>query len=68
MSVIRLFCRQALKSMRTTKSQSGSFGQDSLSLEVPYCVQIDGAVFDMLANSVRIATDQVRAGAALPVL
>ncbi len=58
LDVIRLFSRQALKNMRSSK-KSGTFGTEFLSLETPYCVQVDGRVFATVARVLDIAVKEV---------
>ena len=56
--VLRLFCRQALKSMKALKSIA-QFGEQPIALEVPYCVEVDGSVFALLAKALGGVADKV---------
>jgi len=58
LDVVRLFSRQALKSMRSAKKAQG-FGGEGIPLETPFCVQVDGVVFGALARVLSAAVDDM---------
>ena len=64
LDVVRLFSRQALKNMRSSK-KTGTLGLESMSLETPYCVEVDGRVFATIARVLGITVEDVRGGVGL---
>jgi hypothetical protein len=58
LDVVRLFSRQALKSMRSARKTQG-LGADCIPLETPFCVQVDGVVFRTLSRVLTLAVDEV---------
>ncbi len=59
LDVVRLFARQALKAMKGAKKMA-LFGAENMALEVPYCVEVNGAVFSALSRILSAAVDDVR--------